>query len=239
MLRMTWLATSRSVVLSSPKMPITITAGTMAISARDEPPQPRARRMLRKPSITIWPASVPVSVELWPAASSATANSDAGDADAEHGRRAAGSASWISATSPWPVPWNAAAARMRMAALMKQREHQREGRVERRELDRLALARGGLLVRSASARSRSAGRGCAASPSRRGCRSRRRASPVPEISGRWARSQPATPPQSGRAKNDLGRKAAADRRDQRDDHRLDLAEAPVLQAAARSARRAR
>ena len=30
--------------------------------------------MLRKPSITIWPASVPVSVEFWPDASSASAN---------------------------------------------------------------------------------------------------------------------------------------------------------------------
>ncbi len=30
--------------------------------------------MLRKPSITIWPASVPVSVEFWPEASSASAN---------------------------------------------------------------------------------------------------------------------------------------------------------------------
>ena len=31
--------------------------------------------MLRKPSITICPASVPVIVEFWPEASSATANS--------------------------------------------------------------------------------------------------------------------------------------------------------------------
>ena len=31
-------------------------------------------RMLRNPSMTIWPASVPVSVEFWPDASSASAN---------------------------------------------------------------------------------------------------------------------------------------------------------------------
>ncbi len=33
-----------------------------------------AMRKLRKPSITIWPASVPVRVEFWPEASNATAN---------------------------------------------------------------------------------------------------------------------------------------------------------------------
>ena len=32
-------------------------------------------RMSRKPSMTIWPASVPVSVEFWPEASSAEAKS--------------------------------------------------------------------------------------------------------------------------------------------------------------------
>ena len=31
-------------------------------------------RRFRKPSITIWPASVPVSVAFWPENSSATAN---------------------------------------------------------------------------------------------------------------------------------------------------------------------
>ena len=39
-----------------------------------------------KPSITIWPASVPVSVAFWPEQSSATANSDARHRRAEQRR---------------------------------------------------------------------------------------------------------------------------------------------------------
>ncbi len=43
-------------------------------------------RKFRKPSITIWPAMVPVRVEDWPEQSRATANSDAGDRGAEQRR---------------------------------------------------------------------------------------------------------------------------------------------------------
>ena len=43
--------------------------------------------MCRKPSITIWPASVPVSVEFWPEASSATANSTLAAPGAQHRRQ--------------------------------------------------------------------------------------------------------------------------------------------------------
>ena len=52
-----------------------MTAGTMAMSRVMSRRSHGRRRMLRKPSITIWPASVPVSVEFCPDASSASANS--------------------------------------------------------------------------------------------------------------------------------------------------------------------
>ena len=69
-----------------------------------------------------------------------------------------------------------AAATMRIAALMKSAKRQRDRRVDEGEAHRLALARRRSPRSAASARSTSAGRDCAASPSRRGCRSRCRAS---------------------------------------------------------------
>ena len=56
-------------------MPITITAGMIAISRVSSRRIHGRMRKLMKPSITIWPDSVPVSVEFWPEASSAIANS--------------------------------------------------------------------------------------------------------------------------------------------------------------------
>ena len=52
-----------------------MTAGTIAISRVIRRRSHGRRRILRKPSITICPASVPVSVEFWPEASSASAKS--------------------------------------------------------------------------------------------------------------------------------------------------------------------
>ena len=75
MLKQTWLAISNSVVLPSPKTPITTIAGMIAISRVISRRNHGVIRMLRKPSITIWPASVPVRVEFCPDASNATANS--------------------------------------------------------------------------------------------------------------------------------------------------------------------
>src|SRR5258706_128172 len=74
-------------------------------------------RMSRKPSITIWPASVPVSVEFWPLARSARANTVLAPVTPRSGVRS-WYASWISATSPCPVRLNVAAATIRIAALM-------------------------------------------------------------------------------------------------------------------------
>ena len=54
---------------------MTMIAGMMAMSRVISRRSHGRRRRLMKPSITIWPASVPVSVAFWPEQSSATANS--------------------------------------------------------------------------------------------------------------------------------------------------------------------
>src|SRR5579859_3144599 len=74
MLKTTWLATSSSVVLFSPKNPITQTAGTIAMSRVISRRSQGRSRTFTKPSMTTCPASVPVNVEFCPEASSATAN---------------------------------------------------------------------------------------------------------------------------------------------------------------------
>jgi hypothetical protein len=63
-LRITWLSTSRFVVPFSPEMIVTTTAGMIAMRRVMRRRSHGRRRMLRKPSITIWPASVPVRVEF-------------------------------------------------------------------------------------------------------------------------------------------------------------------------------
>ena len=57
-----------------PHSAVTITTGTIATARVSSRRAQGGMRMWRKPSITICPASVPVTVELKPAASSATAN---------------------------------------------------------------------------------------------------------------------------------------------------------------------
>ena len=58
----------------SPKKIAVSTAGTIAMSRVMSRRSHGRMRMLRKPSITICPARVPVSVEFCPEASSANAN---------------------------------------------------------------------------------------------------------------------------------------------------------------------
>jgi hypothetical protein len=53
---------------------MTMTAGTMAMRRVTRRRSHGRMRRLMNPSITIWPASVPVSVAFWPEHSSATAN---------------------------------------------------------------------------------------------------------------------------------------------------------------------
>ena len=73
-LRITWLKIRSFAVPRSPKKIAVRAAGTIAMSrVMSRRSQGRMRRS-RNPSITIWPASVPVSVEFWPEASRASAN---------------------------------------------------------------------------------------------------------------------------------------------------------------------
>src|SRR5207253_2231937 len=73
--RITWLRTRRSVTFSLSVIPITITAGTIATSLVSIRRAQGLTRQWRNPSMTTWPARVPVMVLLCPLASSATANS--------------------------------------------------------------------------------------------------------------------------------------------------------------------
>ena len=72
--------------------------------------------------MTICPASVPVSVEFWPDASSASANTVLAAPTPSSGVSSR-YASWISATSVLPARWNVAAATIRIAALMNSAKH--------------------------------------------------------------------------------------------------------------------
>src|SRR6185503_15981970 len=73
-LNTTWLAISSAPVPRSPYNATTMMAGMMASSRVTRRRSQGRTRRLMKPSITIWPASVPVSVAFWPEQSSATAN---------------------------------------------------------------------------------------------------------------------------------------------------------------------
>ncbi len=64
-----------------------MSAGMIAISRVISRRSHGRSRMLRKPSITIWPASVPVSVAFWPENSSASANSVLASVRAEQRRQ--------------------------------------------------------------------------------------------------------------------------------------------------------
>ena len=72
--KITWLKINNLFTPLAPYKAATITAGIMAISRVIKRRNHGVRRMLRNPSMTTCPASVPVSVEFCPDASSATAN---------------------------------------------------------------------------------------------------------------------------------------------------------------------
>jgi hypothetical protein len=63
-LRTTWLATSKFVIWLAPKKRIVKSAGTIATSRVTRRRIQGRMRKFRKPSITTWPAKVPVRVEL-------------------------------------------------------------------------------------------------------------------------------------------------------------------------------
>jgi hypothetical protein len=114
--RTTCDSTSRSPVARSPKNTMVITAGTMA-SARVRSRRMMGRRRMRtNPSITTCPASVPVMVEDWPAAISATAKAT-GAIFAPSSGSSRRWASWISAMLNNPALKKVAPASTSRAAL--------------------------------------------------------------------------------------------------------------------------
>ena len=89
--------------------------------------------------MTICPASVPVSVEFWPDASSASAKSVLATGHAEHRREQLVGVLDLRDVLALPVERRGRDDEDR--AVDEQREHQRDGRIDRRELDRLAPCR--------------------------------------------------------------------------------------------------
>ena len=173
-----------------------MSAGMMAMSRVIRRRSHGRSRMLRKPSMTIWPASVPVSVAFWPENSSATANSVLASVRAEQRRQ-----QLIRVGDVRDVLVARAVERRRRhdenRAVEEEREHQRDRRVDRSRSGPPPLALARRRRTCASGRSTSADTGCAASRSRRGCRPRCRASRDCARSACWA--QPLQPRRSGPA----------------------------------------
>jgi hypothetical protein len=83
----TWLKIRSLAVPSSPYQIVTMAAGTMA-SARVASRRAHAgKRMSRKPSITIWPDNVAVTVEFIPQHNNAIPNSVGAIAEPSNGAR--------------------------------------------------------------------------------------------------------------------------------------------------------
>ena len=99
--RSTWLKTSNSPVAPSPAITIVTTAGMMAMIRVTRRRSHGRSRMFTNPSITIWPASVPVIVELWPEQMRATAKRTGAAPLPTRGARSWW-APWIDATSVCP-----------------------------------------------------------------------------------------------------------------------------------------
>ena len=135
--------------------------------AGDQPPQPRRQANIEEALHHDLAGQRRRDGGVQPAAQQRDAEQRRRDGRAEQRRQEANAPRSSSATSVWPVLWKVAAARIRIEALIEQREHQRDGRIDGGELDRLALLRHACGHRRASARCRNADRGYAASPSRR------------------------------------------------------------------------
>ena len=175
----------------------------------------------------ICPASVPVSVELCPAQSRAIANSDRrGSAPRNDGEQLVG---LLDARRPRSrARWNVAA-----------RDDQDRRVDEERGVQRRPPSRSGCTCRPspcspssaadppASAPAPSGGTGCAASPSPRGCRSRR-SSVAPSAAALGHEARGDRRPTSGLARKISTRKHAPIVADQREDERLHLAHPPPL-----------
>ena len=83
MLSTTWLATSNWVVLPSPKMPMTSTAGIIAMRARDQPAQPRRDAEVEKTFHHDLAGERPGEGGILPGSEQRDGEQGAGHADAE------------------------------------------------------------------------------------------------------------------------------------------------------------
>ena len=96
-------------------------------------------RMFRNPSITIWPASVPVRVEFCPDASKRDGEKNAGETHAQkRTEQFVGVLNFRHVLMPGPMKHRRRQNQDR--GIDEKREHQRAGRVDGREFDRLAFA---------------------------------------------------------------------------------------------------
>ena len=160
-LRITWLRISSLAVPDAPYRMATIAAGTIAIPRVIRRRSHGRSRMWRNPSITIWPASVPVSVEFCPDASRASAKTTLAPRRAEQRRQ-----QLVGILDLGDV---GVAGRMKRGrsddqdrGIDEERERERDRRVENGVANRLALAGRRLLVAPRLHDRTSAGRGCAA-----------------------------------------------------------------------------
>src|SRR5512134_3057117 len=134
--RITWLRIRSFAVPLAPKKIAVSAAGTMATARVISRRSQGRSRILRNPSITIWPASVPVSVEFCPEARSARAKTALAPPTPSSGVSSS-CACWISATWVLPLRWNVAAATIRIAALMNSANDR--AMVESRNAQRIAV----------------------------------------------------------------------------------------------------
>src|SRR6267143_5834816 len=116
---------------------VTITAGMMASSRVISRRKTGGRRMRRKPSITTWPASVPVSVEFWPEASRATAKSVLATPTPRRGLKSLGVLDFCHLVMPALI--EARAGHDKNCSVYKERKQKRHSGINCSEEDSFAL----------------------------------------------------------------------------------------------------
>ena len=146
-----------------------MTAGMMAIDRVISRRSHGFRRRFRNPSMTICPASVPVSVEFCPEAKQRAGKQRAGEAGSEHRReKFVGIGNFRDVVQAARVKRGGAEHQNR--GVDEQRKRQRQRGIEGGVAQRFAFAARVGRRRLASARCSNADTDCAASPWRPGCR---------------------------------------------------------------------
>ena len=218
----TWLSTSSRVAPASPAAPTTSAAGTIASSRVTSRRAHTGRRRSRKPSITICPASVPVTRRILPRRQQRDREHRARRADAEHRReqaiRVADLRHVVAAT-----PVERCGGDDQDSGVDEKGERQRDDGVDRREADRLALvaAVAGLHERRVKIQ--------IVRHHRRAEDADRQIQPRRVGDRRQARHQPGQHRRPRRPRRDqLVGEATGDQQQQRDDEQLQLAETEPL-----------